>query len=252
MQEETATLVEHLAELRKRIIWVLVVLVLAMIGGFFAAKPLIVYLMHTEPASSIVTLNTFSPWDAIRLYMQFSFAVGLAVTLPFALVQMWLFVKPGLTEIERKATLRYIPAAIMLFLAGLAFAYFIVFPMAFYFTTSVTRSLNLTETYGAAQYFSFMFNILIPMSLLFELPVVVMFLTKIRIVNPNRLKKMRRYAYLALVIVATFVTPPDFISDILVAIPLIALYEFSILLSARVYRKQQEYDRQWLGELEEA
>lgn len=252
MQEETATLVEHLAELRKRIIWVLVVLVLAMIGGFFAAKPLIVYLMHTEPASSIVTLNTFSPWDAIRLYMQFSFAVGLAVTLPFALVQMWLFVKPGLTEIERKATLRYIPAAVVLFLAGFAFAYFIVFPMAFYFTTSVTRSLNLTETYGAAQYFSFMFNILIPMSLLFELPVVVMFLTKIRIVNPNRLKKMRRYAYLALVIVATFVTPPDLISDILVAIPLIALYEFSILLSARVYRKQQEYDRQWLGELEEA
>lgn len=252
MEEQTASLVEHLTELRKRLIWIAVVLILAMIGGFFAAKPLIVYLMNTEPASSIVTFNTFSPWDAIRLYMQFSFAIGLAATLPFALVQLWLFVKPGLHEHEQKATLRYIPFAVFLFFLGLSFAYFVIFPMAFYFTSAVTKSLDLTETYGAAQYFTFMFNILLPMSLLFELPVVVMFLTKIRVLNPQRLKKMRRYAYLLLVVVATFVTPPDFISDILVAIPMILLYEFSIWLSARIYRKQREHDKMWLGEAEQA
>jgi sec-independent protein translocase protein TatC len=106
--------------------------------------------------------------------------------------------------------------------------------------------------YGAAQYFTFMFNIIIPMSLLFELPVVVMFLTKLRILNPQRLKKMRRLAYLILIIIATMVTPPDFISDILVSVPLIGLYEVSIALSARVYRKQLEHDRQWLGETSEA
>lgn len=252
MQEQTASLVEHLTELRKRLIWIVVVLVLAMIGGFFAAKPIIVYLMHTEPASSIISLNTFSPWDAIRLYMQFSFAVGLVVTLPFALTQIWLFVKPGLMEHEQKATLRYIPGAVFLFLLGLAFAYFIIFPMAFYFTSTVTKSLSLTEMYGAAQYFTFMFNILIPMAILFELPVVVMFLTKLRILNPVRLKKLRRYAYLVLVVIATLVTPPDFISDILVAVPMIILYEVSIMLSAKVYKGQQERDKQWLGESEEA
>jgi len=252
MEEQTASLVEHLTELRKRLIWVVAVLVVAMIGGFVAARPLILYLMHTEPASSIVSLNTFSPWDAIRLYMQFSFAIGLVVTLPFAMLQMWLFVKPGLYEHEQKATLRYIPGAVLLFLLGLAFAYFIVFPMAFYFTSNVTRSLELNEMYGAAQYFTFMFNIIVPMSLLFELPVVVMFLTKLRILNPQRLKKMRRLAYLILIIIATMVTPPDFISDILVYVPLIVLYEVSIALSARVYRKQQEHDRQWLGETSEA
>lgn len=252
MQEDTASLVEHLTELRKRLIWIVVVLALAMIGGFFAAKPLIVYLMNTEPASSIIGLNTFSPWDAIRLYMQFAFAIGLVVTLPFALTQIWLFVKPGLMEHEQIATLRYIPGAVLLFLLGLSFAYFVIFPMAFYFTSTVTKSLNLTETYGAAQYFSFMFNILLPMALLFELPVVVMFLTKLRILNPFRLKKLRRYAYLVLVIIATFVTPPDLISDILVAVPMIILYEISIMLSARVYRKQQEYDKQWLADTGEA
>ncbi|MEF3304506.1 twin-arginine translocase subunit TatC [Paenibacillus sp. GYB003] len=252
MQEHTASLVEHLTELRKRLIWVVAVLVVAMIGGFFAAKPIIVYLMHTEPASSIVSLNTFSPWDAIRLYMQFSFAIGLVVTLPFALTQIWLFVKPGLHEHEQKATLRYIPGAVLLFLLGLSFAYFVIFPMAFYFTSTVTKSLSLTETYGAAQYFSFMFNILIPMALLFELPVVVMFLTKLRILNPARLKKLRRYAYLVLVVIATFVTPPDFISDILVAVPMILLYEISIMLSAKIYKVQQEQDKQWLSEAEQA
>jgi len=252
VQEHTASLVEHLTELRKRLIWVVAVLVVAMIGGFFAAKPIIVYLMHTEPASSIVSLNTFSPWDAIRLYMQFSFAIGLVVTLPFALTQIWLFVKPGLHEHEQKATLRYIPGAVLLFLLGLSFAYFVIFPMAFYFTSTVTKSLSLTETYGAAQYFSFMFNILIPMALLFELPVVVMFLTKLRILNPARLKKLRRYAYLVLVVIATFVTPPDFISDILVAVPMILLYEISIMLSAKIYKVQQEQDKQWLSEAEQA
>lgn len=252
MQENTASLVEHLTELRKRLIWVIVVLVLAMVGGFFLAKPLLLYLMHTEPASSIVTLNTFSPWDAIRLYMQFAFAIGLTVTMPFALLQIWLFVKPGLMEHEQKATLRYIPGAVFLFLLGLSFAYFIIFPMAFYFTSTVTRSLSLTETYGAAQYFTFMFNILLPMALLFELPVVVMFLTKIRILNPMRLKKLRRYAYLLLVVIATLVTPPDIISDILVAIPMILLYEISIYLSGKVYKKQLEREEQWKAEAEEA
>jgi sec-independent protein translocase protein TatC len=97
-----------------------------------------------------------------------------------------------------------------------------------------------------------MFNILLPMAILFELPVVVMFLTKLRILNPARLKKLRRYAYLLLIVIATIVTPPDFISDILVAIPMIVLYEISIMLSARVYRDQQERDKQWLEETEGA
>ncbi|WP_127579983.1 twin-arginine translocase subunit TatC [Paenibacillus koleovorans] len=246
MKDEAASLVDHLTELRKRIIWVLTVLVLTMIGGFFAAKPLILYLVSVEPAASMnMPLNTFSPWDAIRIFMQFAFAVGLCVSLPFALFQFWLFVKPGLTEVEHTAALRYIPGSVLLFLMGFSFGYFIVFPMAFYFTSEVTKSLGLTETYGIAQYFTFMFNIVLPMSVLFELPVVVMFLTKIRVLNPIRLKKIRKFAYMILVVVATFVTPPDFISDILVAIPLIILYEVSVLLSGVIYRKQLEQKRKW-------
>jgi len=241
---EEMTLVEHLGELRKRIMWIVAVLVIGMVVGLICARPLIRFLKELPPANGI-SWNVFSPWDALRLYMNFGLAVGLLVTLPVALYHIWAFVKPGLRAAEQKASVVYIPAAFFLFLLGVAFGYFVVFPLAFYFTSSISKSLEINEMYGAAQYFAFMFNIILPLALLFELPIVVMFLTKIRLLNPKRLHKLRRYAYLLLVILATVITPPDAISAILVALPLILLYEFSVLLSGFVYRKQLRQDAEW-------
>ncbi|MFD2614046.1 twin-arginine translocase subunit TatC [Paenibacillus gansuensis] len=238
------SLVDHLTELRTRIIRVLAVLVLSMIAGFFAAEPIIKYLMDSIPVGTI-NLNALSPWDGISMYMKFAFIIALVITLPVILYQVWSFVSPGLRPIERSATLRYIPIAVILFLAGMAFAYFVIFPLAFNFTSSVTRNLELNEMYGISQYFAFMFNIVLPLALLFELPVVVMFLTKLRILNPRVLRKIRKFAYFILIVVATVVTPPDFISDILVAIPLLLLYEFSVLLSGMIYRKQLAEEREF-------
>lgn len=241
-QDEGMTLVEHLAELRKRIIWVLVVLVIGMAIGLFTAKPIITYLKTIPPADTI-NWNVFSPWDPLKMYMNFALVTGLLITLPFTLLQIWAFLKPGLREVERKASLIFVPFAFLMFLLGLAFGYFIVFRMAFLFTSSITHSLELSETYGFAQYFSFMFNILIPIALVFELPIVVMFLTKIRLLNPKLLKKIRRFAYLILVVISTMITPPDALSAIVVAVPMIILYEFSVYLSSMIYRKQQLQDQ---------
>ncbi|KRE51074.1 twin-arginine translocase subunit TatC [Paenibacillus sp. Soil724D2] len=241
---EEMSLVEHLGELRKRIMWVLVVLVIGMVGGLICAKPIIRYLKNIPPADSI-SWNVFSPWDALRLYMNFGLAVGILITLPVILYHVWAFVKPGLREAEQKASIIYIPYAFLLFLVGLSFGYWVVFPMAFYFTSSISRSLEITEMYGAAQYFTFMFNIILPLAIVFEMPIVVMFLTKIRLLNPKRLHKFRRYAYMLLVILATVITPPDAISAILVALPLIVLYEFSVFMSGFIYRKQLAKDAEW-------
>ncbi|MNY63214.1 Sec-independent protein translocase protein TatCd [compost metagenome] len=93
-----------------------------------------------------------------------------------------------------------------------------------------------------------MFNIIIPIALLFELPLIIMFLTAIRILNPNRLRKMRRIAYFVLILIGTLVTPPDFISDMLVAVPLIVLYEISIYMAGIVYRKQLGAAPRWESE----
>lgn len=242
------SLVEHLGELRKRIFWVLIIFALATVVGLFFSDYVIEYLRNAPPANGQIVWNAFSPWDPVRVYMQFSFGIGFLIASPVFLYQLWAFVKPGLRLEEQRASLKYIPFAVLLFLLGVAFSYYVVFRMALMFTTVMSNRLGLNEVYGVAQYFGFLFNIVIPVSLLFELPVVVMFLTAIRLMNPKRLRKMRRYAYFVLLILSAIVTPPDMVSAIIVMLPLVVLYEFSVFLSGTVYRKQLEKDRLWEAE----
>ncbi|WP_376774527.1 twin-arginine translocase subunit TatC [Paenibacillus eucommiae] len=245
--KEEMSLVDHLGELRKRIMWVLLMLVIGMVIGLVFARSLIRFLKSVPPANGI-EWNVFSPWDSLKLYMNFGLVVGLLITLPIALYHIWAFVKPGLRVSEQKASIMYIPAVFIFFLAGLSFGYFVVFPLAFHFTSSISQSLEINEVYGVSQYFSFMFNILIPLSLVFEMPIVVMFLTKIRLLNPKLLQKFRRYAYMLMVVLSTLITPPDAISAILVSIPLIILYEIGVFFSTRIHRKQLLQDAEWAQE----
>lgn len=241
--EELLSLTEHLTELRRRIIWVLLVLVGTLIGGLYAAAPVYRYLL-TKRFPSDLELNALSVWDGISIYVKISFIFAVGATLPFALYQLWRFVGPGLRQQERSAALRYIPYVFLLFVGGALFAYGVIYPMALAFTTSVNRSMGLQETYGVMQYFGFLFNIVLPVALLFELPLVIMFLTAIRILNPSRLRKVRRFAYFGLVFIAVVITPPDLVSDLLVTVPLLLLYEGSILVSSLVYRRQQRADEE--------
>lgn len=238
------TMINHIQELRKRLIWVVVVLVLGVVTGLVLAGPLI-KLLKSLPPSNHITWQVFSPWDALKLYMNFGLLLGFMFTLPVLMYHIWAFVKPGLREIERKATVVYIPLVFVLFVLGLCFGYFVVFQFAFYFTSMISKSLEINELYGVAQYFSFMFNVILPVSLIFELPVVVMFLTRIRLLKPQFLRKFRRYAYMLLVVLSTLITPPDAISAIIVAVPLILLYEISVGLSAGIHRKQVKEDAKW-------
>lgn len=228
---------DHIGELRKRIIYSLIVFGVGLVGGFFAAEPLYDYLVAAAPTDKL-ELHAFSPWDAIGLYMKFAVLISFIIAIPFAFFQLWAFVRPGLSPKERSATLRYIPGAFFMFLAGLAFAYFVVFPLAFRFTERVTMHMGLEQTYGLSQYFSFLFGLLIPISLLFELPLLIMFLTRIGILNPRLLRRMRRVAWFGMVALGVMITPPDMISDLLVAVPLILLYEFSVLLAQSAHQKR--------------
>jgi len=250
-EEGLMPLLEHLGELRKRLIYILIVLMVGLIIGLTLAQHIYNFLMSQHPANKI-SLHTFSMWDGINMYMKFAFIIALLVTLPFTLYQLWLFVKPALREYEQRSALKYVPMALVMFLLGLSFSYFVIFPLAFDFTRMISSNLHLEETFGIAQYFEFMFNIILPISLLFELPLVIMFLTAIRILNPSRLKKMRRIAYFVMVFIGVLITPPDIVSDILVAIPLIILYELSVFFSDKIYRKQQAADVKWAAEFDEA
>ncbi|WP_274652733.1 twin-arginine translocase subunit TatC [Paenibacillus humicola] len=239
MNDQQMSLIQHLAELRKRLIRTIAVLLVTMILGMILSPKVLLYLKSIPPASGIAW-NAFSPWDGLRIYMQVAFVFSVGVTLPFTLYQLWGFMKTGLKKEEQDAALRYIPYSVLCFLTGLAFAYFVVFPMSFQFTSRIAHRLELVQTYGIAQYFGFMLGIILPMALAFELPVVVMFLTRIGVLTPKRLSAMRRYAYLFLVVLASLISPPELISHLMVFIPLVALYEISVWLSRAVYRKTKE------------
>ena len=170
----------------------------------------------------------------------FSIATVFAIvcTIPFAAIQIWLFVKPGLHPNEQKMTIMYIPVLSILFIAGLCFGYFIVMPFLFHFLTTIGNEMFNTM-FTTEKYFHFVLNLTVPFAVIFELPVVVMFLTSIGILTAEFLIKIRRYAYVALIIIASCISPPDFLSHSLVAVPLICIYEVSIALSKVVSKRKR-------------
>lgn len=232
-------LIDHLQELRKRILWVIIFFIASLVIGFLFAEPVIDYFKNSLAAESI-DWNVFRLTDAIMIYLKFAFLIGMALTMPFALFQAWRFVAPGLTKKEQNLTIWFIPSAFMLFIAGISFAYFITFPMIVNFLANFSLRLEVQQTYGISEYFTLMFNMIIPFGLFFELPIIVVFLTRIGILNPELLIRFRKIAYLILVILAASITPPDLVSEIIVAIPLLLLYEFSIWLSKITAKRRKK------------
>ena len=229
--------IDHYAELRKRLIRVMIVFLLCFIAGFFFSEQIVHWLKDRTPAD--LDWNVFSPTDALWVWVQIAFISSLVVVLPYLLFEIWAFVAPGLNARERRVTLRYIPFSAILFILGIGFAYVVLFPMILRFLQTLAERIGANEVYGVAQYFRFMFGFILPFGILFEMPVIMLFLTRLGILNPKVVAKTRKYAYLLLVIVATMITPPDLISDLVVTVPLFLLFEISLLLSMRVYRKME-------------
>ena len=235
MKNHDMDLIGHFEELRKRLIFVLGTFILLFIVSFIYAQDLYHWLVKDLE----VKLAILGPSDILWVYMILSSVAAIAGTIPMAAYQTWLFVRPALKDKERKITLAYIPALFLLFFTGVCFGYFVIFPMVYQFLLSMSEDMFMTF-FTTEKYFKFLINMTLPFGFLFELPVIIMFLTSVGVLNPYRLQKIRKYAYFILILIAIFITPPDFLSDILVVIPLIFLYECSVLLSRVVYRRKQE------------
>lgn len=236
-QDNELTLVEHLTELRKRLIIVAVTFVLSLALGFWMAPKTLNFLKQ-QPSAKHVEWNIFGYTDGLMIYVKCALILSLLITLPIAMYQIWLFVKPGLLDKEAKGTIYFIPISFLLFLTGISFSYYILFPLMLNFMSNINNSIGALETYGMQQYFTFMFNLIIPVGIVFELPVIILFLTKLGIITPHLLRKMRKISYFVLVVVGVSITPPDFISDFIIVVPLLLLFEISILVSSWSYKKQ--------------
>jgi sec-independent protein translocase protein TatC len=240
VEDRNMKVVEHFEELRRRIITTLVVFLLFLVLSFICVQDIYQFFVKDLPFK----LAILGPSDVLIVYLMIASVMAVAATIPVAAHQTWLFVKPALTLKERKVTLSYIPALFLLFICGIAFGYFVLFPIVLSFLMSLSSDMFNTF-FTTEKYFRFLLHMTLPFGFLFELPVVIMFLTSLGIINPYRLQKVRKYAYFILIIISVLITPPDFLSDVLVIIPLILLYEASVTLSKVVYKKRMAKGEQF-------
>ncbi|MCH1626691.1 twin-arginine translocase subunit TatC [Fredinandcohnia quinoae] len=225
------TTIEHLSDLRKALIKSTIFFVV-MFGVIIFYMPKILPLLTND--YKIVLLG---PLDVVRFYTGVGGALGLGLTAPFLCFQIWKFVKPALAPSESRIALTYVPFILMSFIIGVTFGYFVVFQILFEFLMGIGQS-SFDMIVTAREYFSFMLISTISLGLLFELPISMVFLTSLGIVTPEKLKTTRKYSYICLGLISALITPPDFISQLVVLVPLIILYELGILLSTFTYKKK--------------
>jgi len=241
---ETAyPLSHHLNELRKRIGYIVLAWVIMFGICFwqnrrikdFVTGPLKPYESkiledgtHVEGMLEVVTLY---PLESLLAVFKMAMLAALFFCMPFILFQMWKFVSPGLYKEERRYLLGVVISGSLLFLAGSAFVYKFVFPLGFDFFVSFGESLGIKNTWSLTLHMSLVLKLLIAFGAVFELPVIIFFLAKIGIVNAEMLRKYRKFAIVGIFILAAILTPPDVISQLLMAAPLLLLYEASIFIA---------------------
>ncbi|CCG45562.1 MULTISPECIES: twin-arginine translocase subunit TatC [Halobacillus] len=245
-QDIEMNVTDHLTELRKRIIWTLVFFIAFFAAGLYYVRPIQGFFVNDLPFE----LHMTSPGEIIWIVFTIASLIAIVGTLPILTLQIWLFVKPALTPKETRVSLSYIPAIFLLFIGGLAFGYLVFVQFILPFLLSLNDGM-FNEIFTVERYFRFLFRVTIPFAVLFEIPILTMFLTSLGIVNPVLLVKIRKYAYFVLVIIGTIISPPDFILQLVVAVPLIVLYEVSIILSRIVYRNKLKNHQEYMEKEEE-
>ncbi len=207
------------------------------LGGLFNAEWSIdptVLCINSEKVAEIVNNKLTGQFN---LHIKVAMATGLALGIPYLLWEIWQFVKPALTATERKGTRLFVLWVSLCFFTGALFGYFVITPLSLHFFLNYNASESITNLIDISSYFSQVIGIPLGTGLIFQLPLLVYFLTRIGLVSPEFLRKYRRHAIVVLALLAAIITPPDIFSMILVMMPLYGLYELSIFLSARTYKK---------------
>lgn len=233
--DDKISTIDHLTELRRRLIFSLVFFIISFLVSLIWSADIYKFLTSNFSEKLIV----LGPNDVLWIYLTLAGMCAITFSIPFICYQIWAFIRPALEEKEAKYLLLYIPAVFICFSAGLIFGFFLVTPAILNVLLSIGDDLFNTQL-TAQNYLSFIINTTIPIAILFEFPVVVAFLTSLGIITPRFLTKNRRYAYFILIVVAVVITPADFISDIVMSIPLILIYEVSVVISKYIYKKRGE------------
>lgn len=244
---EAKPVIGHIVELRKRLMWAIVAMAIGMAVCFgfveqiysFLVQPL-ANAMAEEGGSQRLIYTGLT--EAFFTYLKVAFFAGVFLTFPIILLQVWLFIAPGLYKNEKVAFLPFLIATPVLFFTGGAIVYYVVMPMAWPFflsfqTGASETALPIQLEARVSEYLDLIMSLIFAFGLCFQLPVLLTLLGKAGLVSADWLASKRKYALIVTFIVAAFLTPPDVISQILLAVPILALYEISILLIRYVSKK---------------
>lgn len=223
---------EHLEELRCRLIKSIVCIIIfsGLIYNF-------VNIILASLTRSVGKLVFIAPQEAFVTSIKLAFFGGLFVSSPFVIYQIWKFISRGLMPAERKYSLFFGPFSFIFFIAGAAFSYFLVVPIGVRFLLGFATDY-LTPMISVSKYVSFVGTLIFAFGMIFQLPLVLLFLTKIGIVTPNFLRQKRKHAVVLIAVLAAVLTPPDVVTQVLMIVPLVLLYETGVIFSKIAYKKK--------------
>lgn len=230
------TIMQHFAELRRRILLTLGVFCVMFVVGWFVSPYVQAFLttplMAVWPGGAVLYTGLS---DGLMIRLSLSMLVALIVALPVALWHLWAYVAPGLRDNERAFVWPIVVLSPLLFLAGAAFAFYVLFPFAFKFFLELNQSAPVPAVMlpAARDYLMFAVGMLKVFGIAFQLPLVMVLLNRAGILSRGNVVRMRRYAIVIIVIVAAVLTPPDVVSQILLAVPMLILFESGILFMRR-------------------
>ncbi len=239
------TLLEHLLELRTRLMWAVASIAIATIALLpfsqeiytFMAEPLI---RHLPAGSSMIAIDVTAPF---LTPFKLTLMCGLVVAIPMVIYQIWAFVAPGLYEKEKHLAKPLLVSATLLFYLGCAFAYFVVFPVAFDFFTRMAPQGVAVST-DIRSYLQFITTLFFAFGIAFEMPIAIIILVALGVTTPAKLATKRPYIFVGAFAIGMLLTPPDVISQTLLAIPMWLLFEFGLILSRLLITKRRKAEQE--------
>ncbi len=241
-KESNMSLSGHLRELRNRVVICVVCLVLTFLVGLHFAPDLVGLLtgMGEQYGYEYVYI---APQELLMQYFSVALIAALCIAFPVIAYNIWAFMKPGLRKNENFLIRAALICGLGCFIVGVFFAYYIMIPFMLHFLIDLSRGSDITASISVQSYLTFLFSIFLIFGIIFELPVMSVVLTQVGILKTDWMRKGRKLIIICIFVIAALVTPPDIVSQIMVAIPMIALYEVSILISSallKVRKKRQK------------
>ncbi|MBK8906336.1 MAG: twin-arginine translocase subunit TatC [Anaerolineaceae bacterium] len=233
LEAGSLTLLGHLNELRIRLTYVAVAMLVTTAFSFAFAEPMLHYLLgpYAESVNGVVELQTLEPTEGIETFFKVSLLAGSALAMPVILYQFWQFVVPGLTRDERRYIYIFLPTTLLLFALGILFAWLVLIPAAVFFLANFLGTIFKTD-WTPSGYIGFVLRMLFWIGLAFEMPVIVYFIARVGVVTARTLREQWRFAVVGIAVLAAIITPSiDPVTMMLTMAPLLVLYVLSIGLA---------------------